>query len=201
MRGLRRNDLDPDPMQQFAVWFDEARRAQPIDPNAMTLATVAANGQPSTRTVLLKGFDEAGFVFFTNYSSRKGRELEANPRAALNFLWAVLERQVCVTGRVEKVSREESEVYFHSRPRGSQLGAWASVQSDPVTGRADLETRLAAVSAQYENATVPLPENWGGYRLQPVSVEFWQGRPNRLHDRLSYVRQSDHNWTIERLSP
>lgn len=201
LRGLRRSDLDPDPMKQFALWFAEALQGQPVDPNAMTLATVAADGQPSARTVLLKGFDERGFVFFTNYVSRKGRELHRNPRAALHFLWTALERQVCITGTVEKVSREESELYFHSRPLGSQLGAWASTQSARVSDRAQLEAQLAKVAAQYQDMEVPLPPDWGGYRVRPGSVEFWQGRPNRLHDRLRYLRQSDQTWQIERLSP
>ncbi len=200
LRGLRKSDLDPDPMRQFSNWFEEALRTQPDDPNAMTLATADGNGQPSVRVVLLKGFNARGFVFFTNYESRKARELAVNARAALNFFWPALERQVCVTGIVEKVSREESAAYFHSRPVGSQHGAWASRQSESVPDRDFLEARLREVAERFGDE-VPLPPKWGGYCLRPDRMEFWQGRPNRLHDRLAYAAQPDGAWKIDRLSP
>ncbi len=200
LRGLARKDLLADPFRQFSVWFDEARAAEPRDANAMTLATAAPEGEPFARTVLLKGFDPGGFLFFTNYASSKGRQLEANPQAALVFFWRTLERQVCVGGAVSKVSREESEEYFRSRPLGSRLGAWASAQSVPVASRAVLEERLAHYTKEF-GAEVPLPPHWGGYRLAPKSVEFWQGRPDRLHDRFRYALLPGGEWRIERLSP
>jgi len=186
------------PLDQFARWFEQALAASVPEPNAMTLATADANGQPSARIVLLKGYDEQGFVFYTNYASRKGRELAERPWASLLFFWQPLERQVRIEGRVERVSAAESDVYYHSRPLGSRIGAWASRQSQPVT-RAELEAREAELRARYGDAP-PRPEHWGGYRLRPERVEFWQGRPSRLHDRLCYERQHD-GWRLTRLSP
>jgi len=192
--------VDADPIVQFGRWFADAEAADLIEPNAMTLATVAAGGRPSARMVLLKGFDERGFVFYTNYESRKAAELDGNPIAALVFWWGALQRQVRVEGAVERVRREESEAYFRSRPLGSRLGAWASAQSQVITGRAELEGRLEELTARYGDGDVPLPPFWGGYRIRPEVVEFWQGRPNRLHDRLRY-RRTPSGWDIDRLSP
>jgi pyridoxamine 5'-phosphate oxidase len=200
--GLRRADLDPDPIVQFRSWLDEAAGAGIVEPNAMTLATADREGQPSARTVLLKGLDERGFCFFTNYASRKGRDLEANPRAAVVFLWKELERQVTVRGTVEKTSVEESEAYFRTRPHGSQIGAWVSEkQTSEIPGRDMLEDRdQALLELHPEGSEVPLPPFWGGYRLTPGHIEFWQGRPGRLHDRLAYTRRED-GWDLARLSP
>jgi pyridoxamine 5'-phosphate oxidase len=180
--------------------FTEARAAGILEPGAMTLATVGGDGQPSARMVLLKEASTDGFVFFTNYRSRKGRELAGNPQAALVFHWPDLHRQVRVTGTVMKTSREESEAYFSTRPRGAQLSAWASWQSTPVADRAILESRVQKLEAKYDGSSIPAPPSWGGYRLRPESIEFFQGRPNRLHDRLLYSRRAD-GWTIERLAP
>ena len=199
--GLLETDLDPDPIRQFEKWFSEARSAGFKEPHAMTLATVSPNSQPSARIVLLKGIGPAGFVFYSNYESRKARELAGNARAALLFYWPELERQVRITGRVARTSRAESEAYFHSRPRGSQLGAWASQQSEVITGRETLEEEMRRLESRYAGKPVPLPSFWGGYRLKPDVIEFWQGRPNRLHDRLRYFRQPRSGWKIERLSP
>lgn len=182
-------------------WFQEAGAAKIAEPNAMTLATVGRDGRPSARTVLLKGVDGRGFVFYTNYESHKGRDLEVNPRAALVFPWVAQERQVLIEGAVTKVTREESEAYFHSRPLLSQLGTWASAQSTIVSGRAVMEDSLKALEKKYAGQTVPLPPHWGGYRLNPETVEFWQGRRSRLHDRLRYRREKDGSWTVERLAP
>ncbi|MVW70088.1 MULTISPECIES: pyridoxamine 5'-phosphate oxidase [unclassified Bordetella] len=187
------------PLAQFTQWFEEALTAKVPEPNAMTLATVDANGQPSARTVLIKGFDEKGFTFFTNYDSRKGQDLKSNPRAALLFFWQALERQVRIEGVIEKVSPEESDAYFHSRPLGSRLGAWASEQSKPIT-RAELEARELAFRERYGNEP-PRPPHWGGYRLVPHAFEFWQGRPSRLHDRLRYLPDGQGGWVRDRLSP
>jgi pyridoxamine 5'-phosphate oxidase len=201
--GLDRSDLNADPLAQFQTWFNDAvaaTDAQRADVNAMTLSTVDAAGQPSSRIVLLKGVDPRGFIFFTNYESRKGRELANNPKAALTFFWHELERQVCVAGTVSKVSRAEAETYFKSRPRASQLGAWASDQSSPVESRAALETKWREFEVKYP-AEIPLPPYWGGYALNPHRIEFWQGRPSRLHDRFTYLRQADGSWKIERLAP
>jgi len=167
----------------------------------MTLATASKSGQPSARIVLLKGFDESGFVFFTNYSSQKGRELEENPCAALVFHWSALEQQVRIAGRVNKISREESEAYFRSRPWGSRVGAWASLQSEVIPNREGLDHRMEQLMVEYKDKDVPLPPCWGGFRVAPDSMEFWQGRPNRLHDRFRYTRLADNTWKIERLSP
>lgn len=201
LTGLVESDLDPNPFAQFDKWFQQALTASLAEPNAMTLATATIDGKPSARVVLLKGFDERGFVFFTNYESQKGRELSANPFAALVCYWAELERQVKISGRVSRVTAEESETYFRSRPLGSQLGAWASHQSEVVSGREVLENRLEELAQEYRTKPVPLPPYWGGYRLAPETIEFWQGRPNRLHDRLRYALQDGGEWLIERLSP
>lgn len=174
--------------------------AKPTEVNAMTLATVDDHGRPFSRIVLLKGYDERGFIFYTNYESRKGRQLKHDPRASLTFYWSEQERQVCVVGEVSKISREETEVYFRSRPRGSQIGAWASNQSQPVKDRAELEECWRAIEKQYPG-DIPPPPHWGGYVLKPAAIEFWQGRPNRLHDRFRYTRQADGSWKIERLAP
>lgn len=200
LAGLLEKDLARDPFRQFEKWFQEAEAAKVIEPNAMTLATSTRDGQPSARTVLLKSFDGRGFVFFTNYESRKGRELAENARATLVFPWLSLERQVVVEGPVTKTSPEESETYFHSRPHGSQLGAWVSQQSSIVPNRAALEEGFKTVEKKYAGQPVPMPPYWGGYRVVPELVEFWQGRRSRLHDRLRYRRQPD-GWSIERLAP
>lgn len=217
---LDRADLAADPIRQFQTWFASASEGgrwrrigiaayklwqailgrPPTDVNAMVLATVSATGQPSSRNVLLKGVDERGFIFFTNYDSRKGREIAANPSAALTFYWPDLERQVCVAGTVTKLPVAESTAYFKSRPRASQLGAWASQQSTVVPDRATLERQWRAVEAKFPGE-IPLPPNWGGFVLQPERLEFWQGRPGRLHDRFTYVRQPDGGWQLGRLSP
>ncbi|HZP86647.1 MAG TPA: pyridoxamine 5'-phosphate oxidase [Burkholderiales bacterium] len=197
---LDEREVARDPMLQFSRWFEEALKADVPEPNAMTLATANAAGKPSARIVLLKGYDARGFVFFTNYESRKGRELAANAQAALLFHWIELERQVRVEGYVERVSDEESDAYYRSRPLGSRLGAWASPQSTVLPHREDLEARLAEVSARYGDDP-PRPAHWGGYRLVPQALEFWQGRPDRLHDRLHYLRQQSGEWKIERLAP
>jgi len=217
---LRRADLDANPMAQFNSWFAQALAGgrwrkigialfklwhailghSPADVNAMVLATVDKSGRPSTRTVLLKGVDARGFIFFTNYDSRKGLELAENPNAALTFYWPELERQICVAGTIEKVSREESEKYFKSRPRGSRLATWASNQRDVVADRAALDAKWNELAAKFPG-DVPLPPNWGGYVLKPERIEFWQGRPSRLHDRFCYMRQPDNSWKLERVSP
>ncbi|HEX7617328.1 MAG TPA: pyridoxamine 5'-phosphate oxidase [Verrucomicrobiae bacterium] len=217
---LRRADLDANPMAQFNSWFAQASAGgrwrkiaialfklwhailghSPVDVNAMVLATVNKAGRPSTRNVLLKRVDKRGFIFFTNYDSRKGLELADNPNAALTFYWPELERQICVAGRIEKISREESEDYFKSRPRGSRLATWASNQRDVVADRAALDTKWNEASAKFPG-DVPLPSNWGGYVLKPERIEFWQGRPSRLHDRFQYTRQPDNSWKLERLAP
>lgn len=201
LRGLRRSDLDSDPLHQFHEWLQEALTHGILEPNAMVFATVDAEGQPWSRVVLLKGCDEQGFTFFTNYKSHKARQLAHEPRCALTFFWDKLQRQVNVTGRVSMTSREESGAYFKTRPLGSRLGAWASRQSEVVADRAQLESQLEAVRQQYAESEPPLPPDWGGYRVSPASIEFWQGRESRLHDRLRYVRSEGTGWKIERLSP
>ncbi len=224
LSSLDEADLDSDPLRQFEHWFNQAidargggsrlrafgigiykawqslLGAKPSDPNAIALATADKQGRPSVRTVLLKGADARGFIFFTNYESRKGRELIENPHAALVLHWADLERQVCVTGTVGKLPRAESEAYFQSRPRDSRLATWVSKQSTAVSGRAFLEREMAAVAAKFPNE-VPMPDYWGGFVLAPSEIEFWQGRPSRLHDRLRYTRQPDGSWILDRLSP
>jgi pyridoxamine 5'-phosphate oxidase len=199
--NLCEDDITPDPIAQFRAWFDEAALSEVPEVNAMALATATADGRPSVRMVLLRGFDERGFCFFTNYESRKAQELEDNPRAALVMFWHELERQVRIEGRIERVSEDESDRYFHGRPPGSRIGAWASPQSRVINSRDALEARYAEVESRYPDGAIPRPANWGGYRVIPDAIEFWQGRPNRLHDRLLYSRRPDGGWTIERLAP
>ena len=199
--GLSEADIDSDPIEQFKTWFEQARNADLIEPNAMTIATATPEGKPTARIVLLKGVSDRGFVFYTNYESQKGQQLIANPYAALVFLWDKLERQVRIEGEVEKLSTSESAKYFHSRPKGSQLGAIASDQSRVIPNREILEQRLTELQEKYAEVTVPLPEHWGGFRVVPNRIEFWQGRPSRLHDRLVYDLQTDGSWQINRLSP
>lgn len=203
---LSKGEVHPDPIRQFGVWFDQAIQAQVQEPNAMTLATADRQGRPSARVVLLKGFDPRGFTFFTNYESRKAREIAENPHGCLVFYWGELERQVRIEGRIDKVARADSELYFASRPRGSRLGAWCSPQSRVIPDRQDLERRLSEVERRFEGdppRPVPLPDFWGGFRLVPWEVELWQGRTDRLHDRLRYRRDpaSPADWRIERLAP
>jgi pyridoxamine 5'-phosphate oxidase len=199
--GLRRADLHSDPIEQFRAWFAAAIAADIRDVNAMSLATATPDGRPSVRIVLLKGVDKRGFSFFTNYESEKAHHLEANPRAALAFYWVKLERQVRISGSVERTSREDSAAYFHSRPPGSRLGAWASRQSEVIDSRKILDARLAQMAERFEGGEIPLPPHWGGYRVKPEQMEFWQGRPNRLHDRFRYSLRADGNWQIDRLAP
>jgi pyridoxamine 5'-phosphate oxidase len=224
LMGLRRADLNADPVAQFKQWFDQATGARasgrlrkffigvyksiftpgssaPADVNAMTLATCDKQGRPSARIVLLKGVDQRGFIFFTNYDSRKGHELTENPQAALVFYWPDLERQVCIAGQVTRLAREESEAYFVTRPRGSRIAAWASKQSEVLADRAELEGKWGQLEKQYPGEQVPIPPYWGGYVLAPDRVEFWQGRANRMHDRFRYTKKPDNRWHIERLSP
>ncbi len=201
LAGLRRADLDADPMAQFSKWFEQAVASGLTEPNAMTLATADKHGRPSARIVLLKNVEADGFTFFTNYDSRKGRDLAENPIASLAIFWAELERQVCIAGSVAKVSREVSEKYFNSRPKGSRLAAWVSIQGEVIANRAVLENKLAELTAKYPGDAVPLPPYWGGYCLTPMRIEFWQGRPNRLHDRFQYLREPRKGWRIDRLSP
>lgn len=198
--GLAESDVDPDPIRQFGLWFDTVLDAGLHEPNAMIVATATPDGRPSARVVLLKGYDERGFMFYTNYEGRKGHELEENPRAALLFYWGELERQVRIEGAVSRVSEQESDAYYSSRPRGSRLGALASEQSREVGGREVLEERVEALQREYEGSDIPRPAFWGGYRVRPESFEFWQGRESRLHDRIYYRREAG-GWKIGRLQP
>ena len=198
---LLESDLDPNPFQQFARWFEEAAKQQPLHPEAMTVSTCGADGVVSSRVSLMKEFGEHGFVFYTNYNSRKGMQISENPRVSLCFHWPALERQVRVEGVAVKVTAEESDAYFASRPRGSQIGAWASNQSQVIPGRGDLDQRFAELEACYKERQIPRPPHWGGYRVIPVAIEFWQGRADRLHDRFVYHLREPKDWTIERLSP
>jgi len=197
---LSEQSLDRDPIAQFKTWFQQALEVVP-EANAMVLSTAGKGGRPSSRVMLLKGVDERGFTFFTNYESRKARDLADNPQAAITFYWAALERQVGILGDISKVPREESEAYFKSRPRGNRLGAWVSKQSQIVASRAELEERLREIEARYPTDDIPTPPYWGGYLLVPTQIEFWQGRPNRLHDRFCYTKEPTNQWRLERLSP
>lgn len=200
-RSLSEPEADPDPLRQFAAWFNECLAAKATEPNAMTLATCGADGAPSARIVLLKGLEGGAFVFYTNYLSQKSRDLEQNPRAALVFWWPELERQVRVEGDVSKTSDAEADAYFYSRPRDSQIGSAASPQSQVIASRKVLEDRMRELESSYPAGNVPRPPHWGGYRLSPRRLEFWQGRPSRVHDRIEYVRQADSRWQIRRLAP
>ena len=198
---LDEKEVSNDPLKQFETWFDEAIKSEVMEPNAMNLATISAKNTPASRIVLLKGIENEGFVFYTNYQSNKGKELEANPQAALTFFWPELERQVRIQGVVEKVSKAQSEAYFKSRPRSSQIGAWASPQSAVISDRKILEDREKQLTEKFTNDDeLPKPEQWGGYALKPLSIEFWQGRPSRLHDRLIYTLE-EKQWKISRLAP
>ena len=199
--SLRRKDLDPNPFAQFQLWFDQARELQVIEPNAMTLATVDSQRQPWQRSVLLKAFDERGFVFFTNFESRKAQQIAGNSSVSLLFPWFSIQRQVAITGEATKISSAESLKYFVTRPLGSRIGAWASKQSSVITSRSLLEAKLDEMKRKFKSGDVPLPSFWGGYRVEPETIEFWQGGGNRVHDRFLYSKSSDKNWTIDRLSP
>jgi len=200
-QALDEKEVDSSPFKQFEIWFKQAEAAVPILPNAMTLATATKDGTPSARVVLLKDFYDSGFVFYTNYDSAKGKELDENPVAALCFYWSELGRQIRISGTVTRTSREESEAYFHTRPIDSQLGAWASDQSEVIAGRAVLEAKMEEMSTKYKDKIIPLPPYWGGYRVAPVVIEFWQNRSSRLHDRIRYRLVDRTRWVVERLAP
>ena len=199
-KGLDKEDLNTDPVIQFESWFEEAKKLEPI-PTAMSLSTVNNNGEPTLRTVLLKLFDKKGFIFFTNYKSRKADHITDNPNVAVLFNWVAMERQVSISGVAEKIKTKESIKYFMSRPRGSQLGAWISDQSSVLSSRKILELKLEEIKRKFSDGEIPLPDFWGGYRIKPRTFEFWQGRPNRLHDRFKYSKQSNELWKIDRISP
>ena len=199
--ALLENDLDKSPFSQFARWFEEAKQQQPQLPEAMTVSTCGTDGIVSSRVCLLKSFDEHGFLFYTNYNSRKGTQISENPRLSLCFFWPVLDRQVRIEGVAVKATAEEADAYFATRPRGSQLGAWASSQSTVIPGRGALDQRFRDLEANHRDKPVPRPPHWGGYRVIPVTIEFWQGRPDRLHDRFVYRLREPKDWIIERLSP
>jgi pyridoxamine 5'-phosphate oxidase len=200
-KPLIKSDVHPDPIRQFSVWFDEAVEAVKADPNAVLLSTVSKMGKPSCRTVLLKGFNDMGFIFYTNYKSRKAHHIESQPSVALTFYWPELMRQIHIEGSAEKVSAEKSDAYFKTRPPSSKRSAWASMQSDVVDSREQLEKQLKDVEKEYTGDEIPRPPHWGGYRVKPERIEFWQGRLNRLHDRICYTHRKDGEWVIERLSP
>ena len=199
LKSLSEDDVQADAIDQFTTWWDEARKSDIDEVNAMTLATVSS-GKPSARIVLLKGYDKNGFIFFTNYQSNKGKELEENPNATLLFFWKELERQVRIEGLVEKISKEDSDAYFNSRPTGSKVGAWASAQSSVIANRETIEESFLSYSSKFKEGDIPRPPHWGGYIVKPAKIEFWQGRSSRLHDRLLYTKENG-NWKIERLSP
>ncbi|MEX0773795.1 MAG: pyridoxamine 5'-phosphate oxidase [Balneolales bacterium] len=199
--GLLEKDLKEHPIDQFDLWFDQALHSDLLDPNAMTLSTADKKGNPSARVVLLKGYDHNGFTFYTNYTSRKSRDMEENPKASIVFFWSELERQVRIEGSVEKSPRDISEEYFHSRPFESQIGAWASHQSSVLKSRDELEKTHEIIASKFKGKKVPLPDFWGGYLLRPQRIEFWKGRPNRLHDRMVYRKVEEDKWTVERLAP
>ncbi|SMO43512.1 pyridoxamine 5'-phosphate oxidase [Solitalea koreensis] len=201
-QSLLETDINKNPFIQFDTWFNEALQSGIIEPNAMTISTSTVAGKPSARVVLLKGFDENGFTFFTNYQSRKGAEIEQNPNVCLSFFWIELQRQIIIEGTVQKVDKEESTRYFQSRPKGSQIGAWASAQSQAITNRSVLEQKWAELEKQYEHSDVlPKPDHWGGFLVNPNFFEFWQGRPSRLHDRLQYTKGTNNEWKIQRVAP
>ncbi len=199
--GITKDSLDPNPFKQFEVWFNQAFEAGIVEPNAMSLSTVSKEGTPSARTVLLKGYDEDGFIFYTNYGSRKAQDIAENPKVVSLFPWLALERQVIIQGLAYKVPTSQSLKYFASRPRGSQLGAWVSTQSDHISSRSVLESTLKKLKEKFATGEIPLPDFWGGYRIVPNYIEFWQGRSNRLHDRLVYELQEDNTWALGRKSP
>lgn len=201
LKSLLETDVATDPVNQFGRWWNEALQSELEEVNAMTLSTVTASGRPTARIVLLKDYSNEGFVFYTNYESDKAKAMEANPYAALVFFWAPLERQVRIEGFVEKVSAEESDAYFLSRPAGSRIGAWASPQSSVISNRTVVEEKVEALTAKFSDGNIPRPPHWGGYIVKPYRVEFWQGRPNRLHDRICYLLSEDGKWTKERLAP